>query len=64
MKLNQSGQTSVEYILMIVVVIAITSGLFGKLEGFLITNPDSFMNTYLDSYKDLFINYKYFKLHR
>lgn len=51
---NEDGQTSMEYILMIVVVVAIASSLFSKIEGYLISNPDSFKNQYLGEYKDMF----------
>lgn len=51
---NENGQTSMEYILMIVVIVAVASSLFSKIEGYLISNPDSFKNQYLGEYKDMF----------
>lgn len=51
---NQRGQTSVEYILMIVVVIFIGASLFKQLEGYLISNPDSLKNSYLGDYGEMF----------
>lgn len=68
--LNQKGQTSVEYILMIVCVAIVATSIFKKLEGYLISNPDSFKNRYLGQYKDSFnggsvnAEYKYFTLRR
>lgn len=53
-KLGQSGQTAVEYILMIVVIIFVATGVFKKIEEYLITNPDSMINLYLSSYKTAF----------
>ena len=67
---NEKGQTSVEYILMIVVVAIVATSIFGKLEGYLISNPDSFKNRYLGQYKNMFeagnanLAYKYFTLKR
>lgn len=52
--LNQIGQTSVEYILLIVVVVVVAQSVFGKLEGFLISNPDSIKNKYLGGYANMF----------
>ena len=51
---GQKGQTSVEYILLLVVVIAVGSALFKKVEGYLISDPDSLRNTYLGEYQDMF----------
>jgi Flp pilus assembly pilin Flp len=67
---SQKGQTSVEYILMIVVVSILSMSVFKKLEGYLISNPDSFKNTYLGKYKNMFeggstnLQYKQFTLRR
>lgn len=52
--LKDTGQTSVEYILLIVVIVAIASSLFTQLEGYLITNPDSLKNRYLGGYSQMF----------
>ena len=51
---SQKGQTSVEYILMIVVVIFVGMGVFQKIEEYVITNPDSFVNTWLEAYRSGF----------
>lgn len=68
--LSEAGQTSVEYILMIVCMAIVATSIFKKLEGHLISNPDSFKNRYLGQYKDMFnggnvnAEYKYFTLKR
>lgn len=70
--LNQKGQTSVEYILMVVVVIFVATSIFKKLEEYIISNPDSFVNGYLESYRSAFGGeeggftgaYKYFSIRR
>lgn len=51
---NSKGQTMVEYILLILVVVVIMKSLFGKLNEFLITNPDSLQNKYLKGYASVF----------
>jgi hypothetical protein len=69
-KLGQAGQTSVEYILLISVVFFVSQAVFKKLEGYLLTNPDSFKNEYLGAYKNMFnggrVNsqYKWFTVRR
>jgi hypothetical protein len=68
--LNQKGQTSVEYIMMIALVAVVSMSVFRKVEGYLISNPDSFKNRYLGQYKNMFENgsvnlqYKHFTLKR
>lgn len=68
--LTQKGQTSVEYILMIVCMVVVATSVFKKLEGYLISNPDSFRNKYLGQYKNMFqgghvnTSYKSFTLKR
>tara|TARA_B100001971_G_scaffold111365_1_gene102445 strand:- start:77357 stop:77629 length:273 start_codon:yes stop_codon:yes gene_type:complete len=70
--LNQIGQTSVEYILLIVVIVVVASSVFEKLEGFLISNPDSLKNKYLGGYSSMFSGsngsfqgeYKYFSIRK
>jgi hypothetical protein len=47
---KQAGQTSVEYILMLVVVVSISMGVYKKIEEGLITNPNSFVNSYIQSF--------------
>lgn len=51
---SEKGQTTVEYVLMIAVIAVVMTNLFKKLEGYLITNPDSFKNQYLGGYKNMF----------
>jgi hypothetical protein len=52
--LKEKGQTSVEYILMLAVSVSMGVALLKKTEAFLITNPDSYMNTQLKIYTSLF----------
>lgn len=54
MKLNDCGQTMVEYTLMIVVIISIMTSMFRQLEGYLVDNPDSLQNSYLNNFKENF----------
>lgn len=69
---NEKGQTMVEYILLLIVVVAITRTLFIQLNDFLLENPNSFQNRYLNSYKNTFSGgnggfsgqYKYFSIRR
>jgi hypothetical protein len=69
-KLGQAGQTSVEYILLISVMFFVSQSVFKKLEGYLLTNPDSFKNEYLGAYKNMFnggqlnSQYKWFTVRR
>lgn len=71
-KLGHRGQASVEYILLIVIMITISISVFAKLEGYLLTNPDSFKNRYLGAYKNMFggnngsfqSQYKWFTIRR
>jgi uncharacterized protein (UPF0333 family) len=55
-KLNDKGQTSVEYILLIAVISIIASGLFAKFEKHIYSNPDSLINTYIGGLSDVFGN--------
>ena len=67
MYLKQGGQTSVEYLLMLVVSISLGLTFFKKFEGYLLTNQDSYMNIQLQFYKQLFdpqLGYKKFRLPR
>lgn len=69
-KLGEAGQTSVEYILLIAVIFVISASVFKKLEGYLLTDPDSFKNRYLGAYKNMFdggrvnASYKAFTIRR
>ena len=51
---NTKGQTSVEYILMIVVVIFCATGVFKKLDEYIISSPNSFVNRYLSTFQETF----------
>lgn len=57
---NSSGQASIEYILMIVVMVSIMTGMFKKLEGYMITNPDSVFNNIIkvQSFDPSFKNFR------
>ena len=48
---SEDGQTMVEYVLLIAFVAIITVGVFKKINDYLINNPDSFQNKYMDTYK-------------
>ncbi len=71
-KLNQKGQTMVEYILLIAVIMVLMSSIFGQIHALLLDNPDSLTNTYLDSYRNMFEGgnasfkgrYKYYQIPR
>jgi len=70
--LSQKGQTSVEYILLISIIFVVSASVFKKIEGYLLTNPDSFKNQYLGAYKNMFggrngstqLDYKWFTIRR
>lgn len=47
---NNKGQTSVEYILLLSVVIGIMSNLLPRIQDYLIDNPDSLQNTVLGGF--------------
>lgn len=51
---NQKGQTSVEYILLLVVVIFVGGSVFDKLKDYLVSGPNSVMGQYLGSYENMF----------
>ena len=57
---NSQGQTSVEYILMIVVMVSIMTGMFKQLEGYMVTNPDSMFNNIINvqSFDPSFKNFR------
>jgi hypothetical protein len=50
---NEKGQTSVEYVLLIAVMITIAVTFFGKLNEYIITNPDSVLNRYLGGFQQV-----------
>lgn len=57
---NSQGQTSVEYILMIVVMASVMTGMFKQLEGYMVTNPDSMFNNIIkvQSFDPSFKNFR------
>ncbi len=69
-KLNEKGQSSVEYILLVGVMISVAIAFFGKLNDYLIDNPDSMLNSYLSGYDNVFgsdgvnASYKRYRLPR
>lgn len=68
-KKSQKGQASVEYILMMIVVVSVAVGFFKRMDGYLVSNPDSIINVYLASFDDMFganhsgLNLKYKRFH-
>ena len=54
MEENQKGQTMVEYVLILAVVVAIAIGVFQRLNEFLLSNPDSFQAQYLNGFRTIF----------
>lgn len=65
-KKNEKGQTMVEYVLLLAVMISILVPLFKKFEGAILTNNNSFVKTYLKSFENAFFegNYRYFTIKR
>jgi hypothetical protein len=53
-KISQKGQTTVEFVLLVAVISIVALGFFRQLEGYLINNPNSLVNTYLSSFSTLF----------
>lgn len=63
----EKGQTSVEYILLVAVMIFMSITFFNKVREFMLTNPDSIINRYLSGFDSSFGNgrgYKRFRLNR
>lgn len=52
--LKEYGQTSVEYLLMLAVSVGLGITFFKKFEGYLVTNPNSYMNIQMEYYKRLY----------
>jgi hypothetical protein len=52
--LKEKGQTSIEYLLMIATVAALGTTFFNKFNGYLIENPDSYMNIQLKVYERVY----------
>lgn len=66
---NEDGQTMVEYILLLLVVVSILVGVMRNIEEYLVTNPNSMMNTYLGQFQTVFdgdsnLKYKRFRIPR
>lgn len=51
---NQAGQTSVEYILLVSVMIMLSFTFFKKVNEYVLTNPDSLINKYLSQSQRFF----------
>jgi len=51
---NEKGQTSVEYVLLLVVMISLSITFFNKVNDFVINNPDSIVNRYLGGFRNVF----------
>jgi uncharacterized protein (UPF0333 family) len=52
-RLGQKGQTALEYLLLLVVSAGIAMTFFKKAGDALINNPNSFVNAYLNAYKQV-----------
>ena len=52
--LKEYGQTSVEYLLMLAVSVGLGITFFKKFEGYLLTNPNSYLNIQMEYYKRLY----------
>jgi len=51
---NQKGQTSVEYVLLLVVMISLSITFFNKITDLVVDNPDSLVNRYLGGFTNVF----------
>lgn len=51
---NQKGQTSVEYVLLLVVMISLSITFFNKVTDLVVDNPDSLVNRYLGGFTKVF----------
>ncbi len=51
---DQDGQTSVEYILLVAVIIFIAISFIDKVNKYVIENPDSLVNAYLGGFEKIF----------
>jgi hypothetical protein len=52
-KLSQKGQTAIEYLLMLAVVSGLCITFTKKAQEYLLTNPNSHINKYLNAYKKI-----------
>lgn len=62
--LGKKGQTSVEYILMLSVVISMGVAFFKQFKAYLIDNPDSYVKTQLKIYEKLYDKQNGYKVYR
>ena len=65
--LKQKGQTSVEYLLMLVVAVGLGLTFFKSFQKYLLTNEDSYIKVHMTFYEKLFdpeLGYKRFRLPR
>ena len=65
--LREKGQTSVEYLLVVAVAAGMCVTFFKKFQGYLIDNPNSYMNIHKAYYERMFdpqLKYKRFYLPR
>lgn len=65
--LKEKGQTSIEYMLMIVVCVSLGLTFFKSFQKYLLTNEDSYINIHMQFYKAMFdpqFQYKKFRLPR
>jgi Flp pilus assembly pilin Flp len=49
---NQKGQTAVEYMLLIMVIIFVMMTVFKKLEQYIISNPDSLQANFIKNFEN------------
>jgi hypothetical protein len=54
--LKQTGQTSIEYILMLSVSVSMGVAFFKKFEAYLISNPDSYVKSQMNLYTKIFMD--------
>ncbi|MBY0516286.1 MAG: class III signal peptide-containing protein [Bacteriovoracaceae bacterium] len=50
---DEKGQTSVEYILLLAVMISVSIAFFKKVDGYVVSNPDSMVNRYLSGFGNI-----------
>ncbi len=65
--LREKGQTSVEYLLVVAVAVSMCVTFFKKFQGYLLDNPNSYMNGQKAFYQKMFdpqLKYKRFYLRR
>ena len=50
--LNQKGQTAVEYMLLIMVIVFVMMTVFKKLEQYIVSNPDSIQANFIKNFEN------------